>query len=125
VQTLALLVIVLNVVLIDYYLLREEENGNRKRKESEKPYIFVNQKINNQGYAYEVLESLNGLIVDNGSATVGDFKEMLGLDDQIAGSDNNYGWRELLRNVKIISVEDRYLIDFPQPVKLFKRRDLK
>ena len=124
---LILSVVILNVLCIDYYLWREEEDYNRQKKEELiKPYIFVNQTIHNHDYAFETLRWMNECIEENGSVTVGDFYEMIGLDDFSKEDDNKYGWRDSLKNILIKTTVTGYWIDFPQPVRLLpKRKELK
>lgn len=79
-------------------------------------YEFDDILLESRGEAEDVLDSLDAIIDDYGSATVADLYELVGITGNY--TDNNYGWKNL-RNADIIRVHGGdYMIRFPKVVPI-------
>lgn len=65
--------------------------------------------------AEEVLSNLVDLIDDYGIASVGDFYDLVGIDQEWA--DNKYGWDNLSR-ASIRRVREGYILEMPKPLPI-------
>ena len=78
-------------------------------------YNFDEIAMNSRGDAEQVLDNLIDMTREYGSASVGDFCDLVGVDNNF--TDYKYGWTNLSKTT-ITRTRDGYIIDFPKPVKL-------
>lgn len=65
--------------------------------------------------AEHVLDALVELTLQYGIATVADFCQLSGIDDNY--TDQNFGWYELGR-ARVVQVRGGYILDLPRPVRV-------
>ena len=79
-------------------------------------YEFDDILLESRGEAEDVLDNLDAIIEDYGSATVADLYDLVGITGNY--TDNNYGWKNL-RNADIVRVRGgEYTIKFPKVVPI-------
>lgn len=78
-------------------------------------YNFDEITMNTRSDAEQVLDNLIDITREYGQASVGDFCDLVGVDNSF--TDYKYGWTDLTR-VTISRTRDGYIINFPTPNKL-------
>lgn len=78
-------------------------------------YNFDQITLNSRGDAEQVLDNLIEMTQEYGSASVGDFCDLVGVDNNF--TDYKYGWTNL-SHTTISRTREGYIIDFPKPNKL-------
>lgn len=91
---------------------RDDRHYTRSRS----VYEFDDILLESRGEAEDVLDNLDAMIDEYGSATVADLYDLVGITGNY--TDNNYGWKSL-RNADIIRVHGgEYTIRFPKVVPI-------
>ena len=78
-------------------------------------YNFDEITMNTRSDAEQVLDNLIDITREYGQASVGDFCDLVGVDNSF--TDYKYGWTDLTRTT-ISRTRDGYIINFPTPSKL-------
>lgn len=99
-----------------YYNDRDRRDRERKSRESERIRDLDNFVFETRGDAEEVLSQLVDYIHDYGTASVGDFYDLIG---HVGGSftDQNFGWTNL-SHADVKRKRDGYVLDLPRPKAL-------
>ena len=96
----------------DYYDRGGKPTATNTKSSS---YHFDEVTLDSRADAEQVLDNLIDLIREYGSASVGDFCDLVGVDSNF--TDYKYGWNDLTRTT-ISRTRNGYIIDFPKPGKL-------
>ena len=94
----------------DYY-----ERDKRPVQSKSSSYNFDEVTLNSRGDAEQVLDNMIDLTREYGQASVGDFCDLVGVDNRF--TDYKYGWTDLTRTT-ISRTREGYIINFPAPKEL-------
>lgn len=94
----------------DYY-----DKDKKPAQTKASSYNFDEITMTSRGDAEQVLDTLIDMTREYGQASVGDFCDVVGVDNNF--TDYKYGWTDLTRTT-ISRTRDGYIINFPKPTKL-------